>query len=287
MNTSEKNTLKNESHYDKIYQKINIKNTLNRINNLDEFLLDATQTDTSWVGMYYDNFQDNIKGKKILELGCGDCLNAAVMAALGAEVYANDISQYSGKIIEKLNANYQFKNPIQFVSGDFLKSNLPSNFFDIIVGKAFVHHLTHEQEIQFTEIIVDILKPNGIVRYFEPAINSKTLDKIRWLIPVSGRPSSLQTEKFKEWKANDPHPDRDNSSYHYKLVGAKYFEHTKIVPIGSIERFHRILPKKNNRKFRRLAFKLEKYLPEKLNLKLTRSHLIEYRNPKKSSANAI
>lgn len=279
MNTSEKNTLKNETHYDEIYQKININGILNILNNLEDYLLDATQTDTSWVGMYHDNFQNKIKGKKILELGCGDCTNAAVMAALGAEVYANDISQYSGKIIEKLNNNFEFDKPIQFVHGDFLNSDLPTDFFDIVIGKAFVHHLTHEQEIQFIEIIVKILKPDGMVRYFEPAVNSKTLDKLRWMIPVPGRPSSLYKEKFKQWELNDPHPNRDNSSYHYEQIGHRYFEQTRVVPFGSIERLHRLLPKKNNRKFRRIAYKLERYIPKSLNLKLTRSHLIEYKIP--------
>ena len=281
MNISEKNTIKNEKHYDKLYDQVNVQSILNIINNLDSFMFDATRTDTSWVGLYQNNFQTRLKGKKILELGCGDCTNAAVMAALGAEVYGNDISQFSGKIIEELNANYKFQIPIKFIEGDFLKSELSPNYYDIVIGKAFIHHLTHEQEIQFTEKIVTVLKPDGIVRYFEPAVNSKFLDELRWLTPVPGRPSKIQREKFKEWKLNDPHPERDNSSKRYKKIGDAYFEQTIIIPIGTIERFHRILPKKYSRKFRRFAFKVEKYIPRGLNQLLTRSQLIEYRNPKK------
>jgi SAM-dependent methyltransferase len=264
-----------------VYNNINIQSILNKIENLEEFMADATKTDTSWVGLYQDNFQNQLKGKKILELGCGDCTNAAVMAAYGAQVYANDISQKSGEIIKKLNASYKFESEIKFIEGDFLKSKITSNFYDIIVGKAFVHHLTNEQEIEFTEKIVSILKPNGIVRYFEPAVNSIFLDNLRWLIPVPGRPSKIQRVKFKNWKLNDPHPERDNSSKHYEEIGKTYFEEIKIVPIGSIERFHRILPKKFNRKFRRFAFRLEKKLPHSINLSITRSHLIEYKYPKK------
>lgn len=283
MNTSNVNASKNEIHYDKIYQKVNIENILRKLNNLDTFLQNATTTDTSWVGLYYGNFQDQLKGKKVLELGCGDCTNAAIMAALGAEVYANDISQVSGSIVQKLNDNYTFEKPIQFVFGDFLESNLPSDYFDIVVGKAFVHHLTHEQEIDFTKSIVRILKSDGIVRYFEPAVNSKVLDELRWLTPVPGRPSKLQKEKFAIWKKNDPHPERDNSSKNYRTIGEQYFEKTTIVPIGSIERFHRLLPKKNNRKFRRIAFKVERCIPHFLNLIMSRSQLVIYKNPKKKN----
>ena len=281
MDISEKNTVKNERHYDNLYDKVNVKSILNVINNLDEFMSNATRTDTSWVGLYHNNFQAQLEGKKILELGCGDCTNAAVMAAFGAEVYANDISQVSGKIIEKLNDNHKFNIPIKFIEGDFLKSEISPNYYDMVIGKAFIHHLTHEQEIQFTEKIVQVLKKDGMVRYFEPAVNSKFLDELRWLTPVPGRPSKIQRKKFKEWKINDPHPERDNSSKRYKKIGNKYFAQTTIVPIGTIERFHRILPKKYSKKFRKFAFRAEKYIPNVLNLLLTRSQLIEYRNPKK------
>ena len=281
MNSSEKNTLKNKTHYDEVYGKINIQPILNKINNLENFMNDVTKTDTSWVGLYHGNFQEKLKGKKVLELGCGDCTNAAVMAAFGAEVYANDISQKSGEIIKQLNENYDFEVKIKFVEGDFLKSEIINDFFDIVIGKAFVHHLTHEQEIEFTKRIVSVLKPNGTVRYFEPAVNNKFLDALRWLTPVPGRPSKIQTKKFNRWKINDPHPERDNSSKHYEKIGSEYFKDAIIVPIGAIERFHRILPKKINRTFRRFAFRLEKKLPYSLNLSFARSHLIEYKMPKK------
>lgn len=108
MDTSEKNTIKNEKHYDKQYNNLNVESILHKIKNVNDFVTSATQIHTSWVGLYHNNFQVQLKGKKVLELGYGDCTNAAVMAALGAEVHANDISQYSGDIINKLNANYDF-----------------------------------------------------------------------------------------------------------------------------------------------------------------------------------
>ena len=230
------NTQKNKNHYDQVYSDVDINAILKKINNLDDFLSDATRTDTSWVGLYHGNFKSKLKGKRILELGCGDCTNLAIMAALGAEVYGNDISQKSGLIIEKLNANFKFQYPIQFVEGDFLESNLNENQFDFVIGKAFIHHLTNIQEIK---------------------------------------------RKFEIWKKNDPHPIRDNSSGHYRSVGYKFFKEVKIVPIGTIERFCKFIPSKWNRPIRRLSYKIEKFIPYSINLYLTRSHLIEYKYPKK------
>jgi len=280
---SNENTLKNESHFDAFYEEhINLDYIKETIRNHKEFLSDAKITDASWVGLYYNNFDNDLKGKKILELGCGDCLNAGIMSALGAEVYANDISQIAGKIIAELNATFDFEKPIQFIEGNFLEKEFPEDFFDIVIGKAFIHHLTKEQEIQFTEKIVKILKPDGLVRYFEPAINSTFLDSLRYMIPVTNpkRPSSLQKEKFKRWKEEDPHPDRDDSSNSYKAVGKQYFKKTEIVCFGSIERYYRLLPYGNfARKFRRLAFRLERLLPKFINNTLSRSQLVIYQFP--------
>lgn len=274
------NTKKNKSHYDSKYSRVNINSILRKVRNVEAFLLDATKTDTTWVGLYHGNFKNELKGKKILELGCGDCTNLAIMAALGGEVYGNDISEKSGFIINELNKNYTFDYPLKYISGDFLDSNLNQNKFDIIIGKAFIHHLTIEQEIEFTRLIVKYLKPTGIVRYVEPAVNSKLIDEIRWHIPVSKRPSKFQKKKFDKWKKNDPHPERDNSSNHFKKIGYKYFEVVNIYPFGTIERFCKIIPSKYNRPFRRLSFKLEKLLPYFLNLYLARTQLIEYKVPK-------
>lgn len=280
--TSEDNTTKNRLHYDKQYSKINIGKILRIAEDVDKFLDDVTVVDTSWVCMYLGDFRKELKGKKILELGCGNCHNAAVMAALGAEVFANDISDKSGDIIEALNAKTDFTYPIKYLKGDFLKIEFLPNDFDLVVGKAFLHHLTHEQERAFIKRIVSILKPEGGARFVESAVNNMFLDKLRWMIPVPGRPSSLNIKKFKAWQAQDPHPIRDNSGKHYKSLGAANFKEVAIESVGSIERFNRLFPKaKWNRKFRARAFIVERYLPKFIQFELARTQTIIYRYPVK------
>ncbi|HVX51274.1 MAG TPA: class I SAM-dependent methyltransferase [Chitinophagaceae bacterium] len=283
--SAEENVLKNEQFYNNLYATVNIDDILKKLSNFNGYLDFATKTYTSWAGFYKNDFKNQIAGKKVLELGCGDCLNAAVMAALGAEIVANDISSQPGRIILELNKQYPFKYPIQYIYGDFLKADLHADSFDIISGKNFVHHLTPELEVEFTRKIVRLLKPGGFVRYFEPAQNSKFLDYIRWMIPVPGRPSKLQKKKFAKWKAADPHPDRDNSYRSYLKIGKMFFEETEILPIGSLERFNRIIPQgKFNLKFRQFAFKAEKLIPRKLDILIARSQTITYKKPKKNMA---
>lgn len=283
MNPEDKNQEKNKSHYETLYDNFPISNILHWINNLDAFLDKATTTETSWYGLYQNNFREKIKGKKVLEMGCGDCTNAAVMAALGAEVYANDIASASGEILRKLNENYTFKFPMKFVEGDFLENNLPSNSFDFVVGKAFLHHLTIPVEKLFLKESARLLKPDGEARFFEPAVNSKILDEIRWHIPIGGRPSKFNTRAFKMWKENDPHPDRSFSSKHWEKAGEEFFNEVNIIPVGTLERYSRFFGwgERRNR-FKRWALKLEKRLPGKWNRDFARSQLIIYRKVVKS-----
>lgn len=279
MQNPENITQKNQDHYNKRYADVSIDGIERKLNDLDAFLKDATTTDTTWVAMFRGDFKNQLQGKKVLDLGCGDCALSAVMAGLGATVTANDIAEKSGEIIEKVNAAKLTETPITFIQGDFLKQEFPPDSFDLVVGKAFVHHLTHEQEAAFYQKIAHLLKPDGEVRFVEPAVNSKLLDALRWMVPVPGRPSSLQSKKFAKWKAADPHPERDNSSSHYRALGLRFFKQVEIIPIGTIERFNRLFPKsKNNRAFRRKAYLWEAKLPFWLQNYLARAQTIIFKS---------
>lgn len=280
MNSKEQNQQKNKNHYEKLYANYNIKNILYWINHLDSYLETAIATETSWYAIYKYDFRNRIRGKKILEMGCGDCTNAAVMAALGAEVYANDIAASSGDIVKRVNENFEFDYPIKFVEGDFLKNELPAGIFDFIVGKAFLHHLTIPVEELFLKEIARLLEEEGEARFFEPAVNSRLLDEIRWHIPIGKRPSKFNRVAFKKWKEEDPHPDRSFSSRHWEEVGQKYFSEVSTYPVGTLERFSRLMKwGKTREEFRRKALRAEAWLPTFLNRPFTRSQLIIYRKP--------
>jgi len=286
MNTNkdiQSNINKNKSHYDVKYQQINVSSILSILNNLEQYLEAAINSDISWVGMYANGFKERIKGKTILELGCGDCVNVAIMAALGARVIANDISDQSGEIVTALNQSCNFKYDITFINGDFTQSNLEEASLDFVVGKAFLHHLTLNHEHEILEGIVRVLRTDGEARFFEPAINSKVLDELLWAMPMNDRPSKwLQPKAFKQWEDNDLHPERDNSSKHFETVGKTFFNCMQIIPLGIFERFNRMLPLKGKRKgkFKRLALKFEKILPQSVRRFGARSQVIIYKNPK-------
>jgi ubiquinone/menaquinone biosynthesis C-methylase UbiE len=279
----ENNTIRNKLHYDHTYAGVDVESIINRVRNVQPFLADATKTDTSWYGLYYGNLQSRLKGRRVLELGAGDGLNALVMAALGAHVTAIDISEVTPNIVASVCREVTLEGSISALAGDFLAMNgFDDNSFDLVVGKAFLHHLDHETEAHFLNKIARLLKPEGEARFFEPAVNSALLDALRWMIPVPGRPSSF-SPAFQEWKANDPHPIRDNSSLHYAKAVLNAFENVEILCIGSLERLHRLLPRGPfNRKFRRAMFRAERRLPSLVGAKLARSQVVIGRVPRES-----
>ena len=281
MEDLETNREKNKKHYDKIYANTSINNILVWLKDPDRFLNTAIATETSWNGLYKGGFKKRLQHKKVMEMGCGDCVNAAMMASMGAQVFANDISESSKVLTEKLNDAYKFTYPITFVEGDFLENKLEGEQFDFVVGKAFLHHLTIAEEKEFLKETARLLKKDGEARFFEPAVNSKTLDAIRWYIPVKGRPSKFNKAAFKIWKENDPHPDRTFSSAHFEKAGTEFFNEVQTIPIGSIERFNKLFSiGKFNYRFRRWALKNDHLLPHFISRSWARAQLIKYKNPR-------
>jgi SAM-dependent methyltransferase len=283
MQNSASTISRNREHYDHEYAQVNADILVAKVRRLKAFFDDATKTDTSWHGFYHGGFADRIAKKRVLELGCGNGLNALVMASFGADVVANDLSHETERILSEAASKLQIEN-LQVLVGDFGTLPFEPRSFDFVVGKAFLHHLTHELEDLYLAKAARLLKPTGEARFCEPAVNSPFLDKLRWMIPVPGRPSMLSKRKFLKYQEQDPHPERDNSSDHFRRVGEKFFFDVGIVPLGSLERFGRIMPQgSSNRRFRRWAHRAEAGLPMWFRSKAARSQLITFGRPKPSA----
>ena len=269
----------NVAYYEEEYRRLNLDRLIDKLGRWQEVLAELVATHITWHSLYRDAFGRQIAGARVLELGCGDGLNALMMARHGAQVTAVDISPHSERILREVEARLGPQNVVP-VTGDFTQLDFPLASFDFVVGKDFLHHITHDQETAYLAKIVQILKPAGEARFCEPAVNNVVLDTLRWIAPVPGRPSVLARRAFRAWKAQDPHPVRDQSSRHYRASGARFFDEVEIIPFGSVERFHRLLPRGINRPFRRRAHVLEEHLPHWFRSWAARSQLIVYRRPR-------
>ena len=277
----------NREHYNTVYGEVNIPWIVETVRDYKNYLDEVIKYRTSWATLYTENFRQQLVGKRILELGAGNGLNALIMACLGAQVVALDISEESERVINQAARELGLSQKVEAYSGDFRDMSFVQSSFDFVVGKAFLHHLPHDIEEEYVGKIADLLLPTGEARFAEPAINSIFLDKLRWMVPIpTGRPSILNKNAFAVWKETDPHPVRDHSSHHYIQLGRQFFGDVDIFPIGGIQRFHRFLPKgKLDQKFRKIAFRIEEWLPHEVKWKIARAQTIIFRNPKPAVLN--
>lgn len=273
------NATKNREFYEHAYSQVDVDRLVAKLRDSRAFLSRARETGSFW-GFYADGFEHLLAGKRIVELGSGNGLNALLMASFGAEVLAIDISEHCEHSTLQAADKLGLKN-VTARTGDFVAMELEPASFDFVVGKHILHHLTHDIEAAFLEKTRAILKPAGIARFVEPAVNNHALDNLRWLVPVPGRPSILARRAFAAWKARDPHPVRDNSSAHYTEAGRRYFHEVKIRPFGSIDRLHRFLPRGGlNNSYRRWAHRIEPGLPDWFRSFAARAQIIDFARPR-------
>lgn len=252
------------------------------IREYSKYLNGLSNMNSGWRGLYHDSLQHRLQGKMVLELGSGNGVNALIMASYGAKVVAVDIAPSSACLINKTAKLLSLTTQLQTATCDILDLQLPSERFDFIVGKGFLHHLTHEQEEHCLKQCAMWLKGTGEARFFENAENNILIDYLRWYIPLPGRPSCLNKNAFNAYRQlNLSHPIRVNSSEHFVEIGKRYFEQVTIIPGGGLERFHRLLVpgSKTEKAFLQLAGKLEESLPHAIHLRIARGQTVILNRP--------
>ena len=115
-----------------------------------------------WVGPAMARLGD-VRGKRVLDLGCGHGMAAVVLARRGAKVTACDLSSgYVAEARQRANANGV---QIQFAMSDAERLPFADRSFDAIWGHAILHHLdipTIAREIR------RVLRPGGVAVFCEP-----------------------------------------------------------------------------------------------------------------------
>lgn len=124
----------------------------------------------------------DVRGKRVLDVGCGNGENSLLFARWQAEVTGVDISAGSIAVCKQrakmngIGANATFiETPFELVS----KNQAP---YDIIWSAAFLHHVLDRLD-EVAKIFESLLKPDGFVLFLEPVRFSPILKKIRRFIP--------------------------------------------------------------------------------------------------------
>ena len=136
--------------------------------------------DTCYPLEYAFHLLGDVRGKTVLEYGCGDGLNTLALARRGAQVKALDISPDLIEIArQRLTVNH-LATDTEFIVGSAHDLPLPDESVDVVLGIAILHHL--DLELSAREVH-RVLRKGGRAIFQEPVRNSKLIRNLRGLIP--------------------------------------------------------------------------------------------------------
>jgi 2-polyprenyl-3-methyl-5-hydroxy-6-metoxy-1,4-benzoquinol methylase len=138
--------------------------------------------DTIYPREFFYHLLSPLRGKSVLEMACGNGIDASLCAHNGATVHAYDVAEASIDMVRRrANINGIAERVHTQVTGDF-DAAFAGDSFDAIVGYAALHHLPMTE---LAERVYQRLRPGGVAVFAEPVINSRALHALRRCVPYS------------------------------------------------------------------------------------------------------
>jgi len=138
--------------------------------------------DTAYPLEYAYALLGDIKGKKILDYGCGSGENMLVLARRGAHAIGVDISPALLTLASRRLALNGVGDTAEFLEASAHDLPLPDNSVDGVLGIAVLHHL--DLAVAAREVH-RVLKPGGVAIFQEPVRDSVVVRTLRKMIPYT------------------------------------------------------------------------------------------------------
>jgi len=125
----------------------------------------------------------SLKGKAVLDVGCGDGSNAVLLAQLGASVTGIDISPKAIALAWERAKINGVKDSVRFCCSPLETADFSQNSFDIIWGDFILHHLIAELD-GVARQLTEWAKPGALLLFREPVNFNNALRNLRLMLPV-------------------------------------------------------------------------------------------------------
>jgi SAM-dependent methyltransferase len=146
----------------------------------------------TWVRAAVERLGD-VRGRTVLDLGCGHGMASVVLARRGAAVTALDLSAgYLQEARRRADAN---NVAIRFVQADGETLPFPDAAFERIWGNAVLHHL--RPQIAGPELR-RVLAPGGVAVFCEPWGENPLLSWARRRLPYPGKERTTDEEPLRQ-----------------------------------------------------------------------------------------
>lgn len=114
----------------------------------------------------------DVRGKRLLDVGCGTGLWSVLLAERGAEVWAVDISPGSIAVTRRRASLCDVSERVHSSVMSALELDFADGFFDLVHGQDIIHHL---DAAAFGKEVARVLKPGGRAVFSENCANNSLL----------------------------------------------------------------------------------------------------------------
>jgi SAM-dependent methyltransferase len=136
--------------------------------------------DTAYPLEYCYHLLGDVRGRRIVDFGCGSGANTVLLAGRGADVWGVDISEDLIRLAARRLAVSGRADGARFVVGSAHDLPFPDGSVDVLFGIAILHHL----DLALVSAEVHrVLRTGGRAIFQEPVRNSRVVRALRALVP--------------------------------------------------------------------------------------------------------
>jgi 2-polyprenyl-3-methyl-5-hydroxy-6-metoxy-1,4-benzoquinol methylase len=125
----------------------------------------------------------DLRGKTVLDVGCGDGLNAVMLARLGARVTGVDVSPRAVALARRRAEVNGVSDRVTLMAAPIEAAELGQDTFDLVWADAILHHVLDELDLVMDRL-TRCAKPGGLLVFSEPVNLVPLLRRLRLMIPV-------------------------------------------------------------------------------------------------------
>jgi SAM-dependent methyltransferase len=125
----------------------------------------------------------DIKGKRVLDVGCGLGENSLLFARWGACVTGVDVSGASLALARQRAEKFGLSDQISLVETPVELMDAASSSYDIVWCAAFLHHVLDRLN-DVCVVLRNLVAPQGFVLFSEPVRLSNTVKTLRRMTPI-------------------------------------------------------------------------------------------------------
>lgn len=141
--------------------------------------MNAYVTSVQWLG--------DVRGRRVLDFGCGNGWLSIILAKRGAIVDAFDLSSEAVRTATLRAEANGVSDQCTFRVGSAYEVPFGDGEYDLVIGQSILHHVGEKDTV--ARELARVLRPGGRAIFMEPLGDSMLLERLRLMVPIeSGSP---------------------------------------------------------------------------------------------------